>query len=113
MNTFDQLKTMQREREKTQEKRTKRLKTKPQIQNKSVMACTEGSTKTSALDYLRVAKFLDILIPSDLDRWPMDWRIEYEERAAILEYDGGLSRAEADRQALREIQERMKTISWN
>jgi len=39
---------------------------------------------------------------------PMDWRIEYEERAAILEYDGGLSRENADMQALEEILERMK-----
>jgi hypothetical protein len=37
----------------------------------------------------------------------MDWRVEYEERAAILEYDGGLSRTEADSQALREIVERL------
>ena len=43
--------------------------------------------------------------PSDL---PMDWRIEFEERAAILEYDGGLSRNNADRQALTEILERIK-----
>lgn len=43
--------------------------------------------------------------PSDLS---MEWRIEYEERAAILEYDGGLSRDEAERQAAREIQDRLK-----
>jgi len=34
-------------------------------------------------------------------------RYEFEERAAILEYDGGLSRNEADSQALREIAERI------
>ena len=34
-------------------------------------------------------------------------RYEFEERAAILEYDGGLRRDEADRQALREIMERI------
>jgi hypothetical protein len=45
-----------------------------------------------------------ITSPADL---PMDWRIEFEERAAILEYDGGLSRNEADSQALREIAERI------
>ncbi|UCC96593.1 MAG: hypothetical protein JSW66_12195, partial [Phycisphaerales bacterium] len=39
---------------------------------------------------------------------PMDWRIEYEERAAILEYDGGLTREEAEVQALREINARLK-----
>jgi len=41
---------------------------------------------------------------------PMEWRYEYEERAAILEYDGGLSRNDADRQALREIFERIRGI---
>ena len=34
-------------------------------------------------------------------------RYEFEERAAILEYEGGLSRAKADSQALREIAERI------
>lgn len=34
-------------------------------------------------------------------------RYEYEERAAILEYDGGLSREEAEEQALSEIIVRM------
>ncbi|MHC4346600.1 MAG: hypothetical protein ACYSUP_18180 [Planctomycetota bacterium] len=42
--------------------------------------------------------------PGDL---PVDWRIEFEERAAILEYDGGLSRKDADKQALQEILERL------
>ena len=35
-------------------------------------------------------------------------RYEYEERAAILEFDGGLSREEADSQALHEIIERIR-----
>lgn len=48
------------------------------------------------------------LTPSNL---PMEWRIEFEERAAILEYDGGLSRDNADRQALREIAERIERAS--
>ena len=43
--------------------------------------------------------------PGDLS---IDWRIEFEERAAILEYDGGLSREDADRQAFEEILERLK-----
>ena len=34
-------------------------------------------------------------------------RYEFEERAAIFEYDGGLSRNEADSQALLEIAERV------
>ena len=43
--------------------------------------------------------------PDDLS---IDWRIEFEERAAILEYDGGLSREMADVQALQEIAERIQ-----
>lgn len=46
--------------------------------------------------------------PRDLS---IDWRIEFEERAAILEYDGGLSRNEADRRAFKEILERIKRFS--
>ena len=49
----------------------------------------------------------DVLIfsPGDL---PMEWRVEFEERAAILEYDGGLNRKMADVQALKEILQRIK-----
>ena len=36
-------------------------------------------------------------------------RYEYEERAGILEYDGGLSREKADIQAIKEIIERMRS----
>lgn len=43
--------------------------------------------------------------PDDLS---INWRIDFEERAAILEYDGGLSREDADRQAFEEILERLK-----
>ena len=42
---------------------------------------------------------------------PMEWRYEYEERAAILEYDGGMSREEADKQAFREIIKRLEYIA--
>ena len=41
---------------------------------------------------------------------PMDWRIEFEERAAILEFYTGLSREVADVQALQEIMERMRRL---
>ena len=67
----------------------------------------------SALDRLRAlraGKTLDLPVLIDLDDLPMDWRIEFEERAAILEFDGGLSRNEADSQALREITERIDRI---
>ena len=45
-----------------------------------------------------------------VDDLPGDWRCVFEERAAILEYDGGLSREEADRQALIEICNRMQFL---
>ena len=64
----------------------------------------------SALDRLRAlrtGKRFDLPALTDIDDLPMDWRIEFEERAAILEYDGGLARNEADSQALREIAERI------
>lgn len=37
-------------------------------------------------------------------------RYEFEERAAILQYDGDLSREDADKQALDEILERIKNV---
>lgn len=32
--------------------------------------------------------------------WPERWREAWEERAAVMEYDGGLARADAERRAL-------------
>jgi hypothetical protein len=40
----------------------------------------------------------------DPKQWPAHLRELWEERAAILEYDGGLSRDEAERQARELIQ---------
>jgi len=42
---------------------------------------------------------------------PPDWRIEWEERAAIREYDGGQAREHAEAEALHEIIERMRQVS--
>lgn len=39
---------------------------------------------------------------------PPDWRLEFEERAAIREYDGGQCREYAEAEALREIVARMR-----
>lgn len=57
---------------------------------------------------LRAGRGLDFPVSIDLDSLSMDWRVEYEERAAILEYDGGLTREKAEVQALQEIEERIK-----
>lgn len=67
----------------------------------------------SALDRLRAlraGKSLDLPALTEIDDLPMDWRIEFEERAAILEYDGGLTREDAETQALTEIAERIRNI---
>jgi hypothetical protein len=39
---------------------------------------------------------------------PMNWRIEYEERAGILEYDGKMSRVRAEDEALKETLRQMR-----
>ena len=39
-----------------------------------------------------------------------EWMEEYEERAAILEFDGGLDRQEAENQAYIEVTKRAKTF---
>lgn len=57
---------------------------------------------------LRAGKCFDPPVSIDLNDLPMDGRIEYEERAAILEYDGGLTREKAEKQALEEIVRRME-----
>lgn len=36
------------------------------------------------------------------------YRVEYEERAALLEYDGGLTRDKADRRAAGEVMQRYR-----
>jgi hypothetical protein len=43
--------------------------------------------------------------PDDL---PGDWRCEWEERAAIMEYDGGLPREHAEAAALADILDRIR-----
>lgn len=42
-----------------------------------------------------------VVLPFEPSSWPAPWREEYEERAAIMEYDGGLPRAKAERFAER------------
>ncbi len=47
----------------------------------------------------------DAIGPDDL---PGDWRVEFEERAAIMEYDGNLPRERAEAEALAETVRRMR-----
>ena len=41
---------------------------------------------------------------------PPEWADEYEERAGILEFDGGLPREQAETQALKEMNTRLKNM---
>ena len=41
---------------------------------------------------------------------PASWRELWEERAAIMEYDGGLPREEAEREALEDIKRQMSRV---
>ena len=52
------------------------------------------------------------LAPTEIGVENLDpqWRIEFEERAAILEFDGGLPREYAEAEALKEILKRMRTL---
>ena len=43
------------------------------------------------------------MLPNDVKCWPPSWRERLEERAAIKEFDGGMDRAEAERQAEKEL----------
>jgi hypothetical protein len=45
---------------------------------------------------------------ADVATWPADWRDNFEERAAIMEFDGGLTRAEAEVSAWRLLRDRRK-----
>jgi len=45
----------------------------------------------------------ELALPGDIAEWPADAREHFEERAAIMEYDGGLPRVEAERLAEAEV----------
>ena len=47
------------------------------------------------------------------DDLPGDWRVWYEERAAIREYDGGQAREHAEAEALREALDAMRRAGEN
>ena len=40
-------------------------------------------------------------LPVNISEWPEEWRETYEERAAIMEFDGELSRPTAEKEAER------------
>ncbi|MCP4251652.1 MAG: hypothetical protein GY778_31835 [bacterium] len=48
-----------------------------------------------------------VITPDDL---PAEWRVEWEERAAIREFDAGQAREHAEAEALQEVIARMRTL---
>jgi hypothetical protein len=65
--------------------------------------------KAAVLDALAVETALGIAISIiDPDALPGDWRIEFEERAAVREHDGKQLREHAEAAALGEVLNRMR-----
>ena len=62
-----------------------------------------GGTATETVEWDDPSR--GIAGPGDL---PADWRIEWEERAAVREYDGGQAREHAEAEAFTEILARMR-----
>lgn len=50
-------------------------------------------------------------VPIGIDDLPAEWRLEWEERAAIREYLGGQAREHAEAEALTEIIARMQAAA--
>ena len=59
----------------------------------------------SALRETRGAVGLEVSLRDMVARWPDALRAEFEERAAIIEFDGGEPRAAAERRAYRLIRD--------
>jgi len=56
-------------------------------------------------------EFLQSLFETRISEYlPPEWTEEYEERAGILELDGGLVRQRVEDQALREVAKRIKNL---
>ena len=45
-------------------------------------------------------------------KWPQEDADTWEERAAILEYEAGLNRADAEREAWNEMAQRGEWLAW-
>ncbi len=77
------------------------------VENVATVANVAGpEPKTRNRDHLQsVASVATVAAPEpDFAHWDEeDWRAAFEERAAILEYDGGHSHAEAERLAREEV----------
>ena len=65
------------------------------------------SQKFQAREWLR---HVGPQLPLSIVAWPDQWRESYEERAAIIEYDGGLERRQAEHRAEELLREAFSRI---
>jgi hypothetical protein len=63
----------------------------------------------AVVELLRAHKRQIALLLRDAGWSEEDWQALFDERAAILEYDGGIPRAEAEASAAKEVAERRRT----
>lgn len=52
-----------------------------------------------------------MILPLGIETWPAEWRELWEERSGIMEFDGGMTRKRAEREAendIRRMVERQK-----
>lgn len=52
----------------------------------------------------------EIDLPNNPDDWPNSWNERYIERAAIMEFDGGLGRSEAEKLTEKSLREENKKM---
>lgn len=52
-------------------------------------------------------------LPASKKQWPTEWREDYEERAAIIEYCGNVPRREAEKLAEQACREAFERINGN
>ena len=45
---------------------------------------------------VRLQQFRQDELPTDIEDWPEDWQEKFEEQADIMEFDGGLTRQQAE-----------------
>ena len=69
-----------------------------------------GAVGPNLLDELRRHK-REILLQFWIEALSPDWRAEFEERAAIRQYDGGQCREAAELDAIHEIRARMRAAA--
>jgi hypothetical protein len=64
-----------------------------------VRVTLRDKTRVMAGDRQPLQVGMEVPWRSEVESWPEDLRADFEERAAIMEFDGGLSRLMAERRA--------------